>query len=286
MALGRPRYPPITREAFEASRGADGPHRICFASTHAKQPCRLNYLHYVGALQLPFLQSAGVLAEAVFNCSFRPSQQFPGFWLPIATEPEFARVQAWTKAQGTRVFLKDCLDLSLALDVNLKDGGSGPEGYTATGALEHAAKSRRDQQALSRLSDAFCETIRDLPRYRDARLIAAVPPRPGKDFDLPQSLAARVARKLSLEDLTSRFAFAGVKGTVKETSLAEKWRAWESACLTFAPPLSDEPSIILIDDKYQSGATLHFVASVLRAAGAGPIYGLCAVKTWRDTDNA
>ena len=44
-------------------------------------------------------------------------------------------------------------------------------------------------------------------------------------------------------------------------------------------------SIILVDDKYQSGITLQFVASRLLEKGASKVFGLCAVKTWRDDDN-
>lgn len=56
------------------------------------------------------------------------------------------------------------------------------------------------------------------------------------------------------------------------------------------PGLTAGPSVIgkrviLFDDKYQSGMTLQFVASKLLEAGATDVYGLCAVKTWRDTDN-
>ena len=45
-------------------------------------------------------------------------------------------------------------------------------------------------------------------------------------------------------------------------------------------------SVILLDDKYQSGTTMHYVAMQMQAAGVdGPILGLVAVKTLRDDDN-
>jgi predicted amidophosphoribosyltransferase len=49
--------------------------------------------------------------------------------------------------------------------------------------------------------------------------------------------------------------------------------------------LKKAPSVILIDDKYQSGMTIQFVASRLYDAGTAKVYGLCAVKTLRDMDN-
>jgi hypothetical protein len=103
--------------------------------------------------------------------------------------------------------------------------------------------------------------IKDLPFYRDAKSIAAVPPRPGKEFDLPSRLAEKIASTLGVSDLTSRFSFSGMKESIKSLSIDEKWAAWEAAGLTFSPKLEDKPSIILIDDKYQSGITLQFVAS-------------------------
>ncbi|MBF0334071.1 MAG: nickel-dependent hydrogenase large subunit, partial [Alphaproteobacteria bacterium] len=60
---------------------------------------------------------------------------------------------------------------------------------------------------------------------------------------------------------------------------------YEAAGLTMVPSLTGAPAVILIDDKYQSGVTLQYVASRLYQAGARRVYGLCAVKTMRDTDN-
>lgn len=201
-------------------------------------------------------------------------------------DAEFERVEAWVRHQGTRVFLRDCLDLSVALDMNLTRDDSGATDHTPIGALEYRAKSTPDAAAVEALVGHFCATINDLPYYRDARLIAAVPPRPDKSYDLPTTLAERIATRLNLDNLTPRFRFTGKKQSVKDLPLAQKWQSWQQAGLSLTHALEQEPSVILIDDKYQSGSTLQFVASCLRAAGAGPIFGLCAVKTWRDTDNA
>jgi predicted amidophosphoribosyltransferase len=177
--------------------------------------------------------------------------------------------------------------MSLALGINLEEGPDGePAGHTPLGELEARAKAAPDEEALSQLMAAFLEAIQTVPGYRDAKFVAAVPPRLGKEYDLPSVLAARIAAALSLDDLTPRFQSAAPKGTVKTARLEEKWAAWEQSGLTFEPSLPKRPAVILIDDKYQSGMSIQFVASVLRSAGAGDIYGLCAVKTWRDTDNA
>lgn len=280
-------YPAITRESFEACRTDGRPHRVCFATTHADQPRRSTKPPYIGTFNVPFFETVGVLIREACGIELSPNRNFPGaYWRSIRSEDEFGRIADWVRSQGTRVFLRDCLDLSIALDFNFRGNGESPEGHTPLGELEHRAKNQEDESAISALVTAFCEAIRDLPCYQKAKLIAAVPPRPGKDYDLPATLTSRIAARLALADLTARFTFSGVKGTVKATRFSEKWAAWEQGRLTFTPPLTGRPSVILIDDKYQSGVSIHYVASQLRAAGAGEIYGLCAVKTWRDTDNA
>ena len=131
----------------------------------------------------------------------------------------------------------------------------------------------------------MAQAVKDLALYRQAKFICAVPSAPEKVFDLPRLLAGGVAKQLGLQDLTSGFDFARPKKAIKSSALAEKWNSWSDSGLRFAKPFRDHPAVIIVDDKYQSGVTIQFVASKLREAGAGPIYGLCAVKTWRDDDN-
>jgi hypothetical protein len=276
---------PITREKFDAIRKTS-PRRICFASTHAHQPRRSPDNDSVGRLTLPFFNSVGPVFEDHCELKLFRSKYNQGCWRSIRSDEEFDIIAAWAKAQGTRVLLRDCLDSSIALDINLIEVEGAPPRYTDLGALESLAKSAPDEEALAALTDAFCNAIRGLPLYRDAKLIAAVPPQPDKAYDLPQALVARIAAALSITDVTDRFEFAAAKGTVKNASVDQKWDEWAKSGLTFKPPLQNEPAVILVDDKYQSGTSINFVASRLRAAGAGDILGLCAVKTWRDTDNA
>ena len=44
-------------------------------------------------------------------------------------------------------------------------------------------------------------------------------------------------------------------------------------------------SIVVVDDLYQSGLTINYIAEELRAAGAKEVFGLAAVKTLRNDDN-
>lgn len=280
------RRPPITRDKVFSILLDRHPRRICFHTTHAREPKRSKSPHSFGTFNVPFLETIGKVFQCQLGLELFPNKNRRGYWRSIKTEDEFTRIGAWVKEQGTRVFLRDCLEMSLALGINIETGPDGrPSGHTRLGALEARAKKTRDDEAIGELLGEFVRTIRELPYYRDARFIAAVPPRPGKVYDLPAELASRIAVELKLSDLTPEFNFGQPKLTVKDRLRDDKWDAWEKSCLTFVGRLSGCPSIILIDDKYQSGISIQFVASILRAAGAGEIYGLCAVKTWNDTDN-
>ncbi|MBF0356904.1 MAG: hypothetical protein HQL43_16885 [Alphaproteobacteria bacterium] len=275
-------WPQLTKERVE-EKHALSPKRISFAYAHSGQPKRTaDGGDIIAKFSLPFSETVQKIFEADTGIRLDQSK-YGGVWKPIKSEAELQAIVAWTQRQGTRHFLRDCLDLSVALDQNLTDNHSAT--YTQLGKWESMAKEQFSQEAVSGLVSSCAAAIRELPYYRDTRYIAAVPPRPGKTYDLPSTLATKIAESLGIVDLTPRFSYTGQKGTIKALSINDKWAAWEQAGLSFSPVLEKRPSIILIDDKYQSGITLQFVASKLWVAGAGHIYGLCAVKTLGDDDN-
>jgi hypothetical protein len=279
-------YSPITKEAFEGLRAEEAKaRRICFQTTHSREPKRSEH-PYIGTFNIPFLNTIKEVYDAGCGLGLIPNQNPQGgYWRSIQNENEFQRIKAWVDHQGSRVFLRDCLDMSLALGMNIALEEGAPPAHTELGDLESRAKNSADPAAIAALEDRFAATIAELPRYRDAKLIAAIPPSPGKTYDFPSVLVGRLAERLGLQDITSRFQFAEPKGSVKSTKLEDKWETWAKAGLAFSPRLMNRPSVILVDDKYQSGCSAHFVASVLREAGAGCIFGIYAVKTLRDSDN-
>jgi hypothetical protein len=270
-------FPQITKARVEQLKNAEGAHRISFATCHKDQPKRSDE-PFIGTLNLPFSNKA---LEADLNLQLFRNPNYLGVWRSIRTNEEYGHIVDWIKKQGTRVFLRDCLDSSIALDFYFDDAMR----RTPIGELEFACKECENLDAQAKLIDCFVKTIRSLSRYREARFISAVPPRTGKLYDLPSRIAEGVAAKLGLENLTASFAYSNIKPAIKALDVDQKWDALTNADLKFGARLSDFPSVILVDDKYQSGMTLQFVASILRAEGAGEILGLCAVKTMRDDDN-
>lgn len=236
---------------------------------------------------MKFYESIGPVYEAMTGNKLQYSIPYDNYWHFLRTESEVLAVEKWVRQQGARIYLRDGLTCSIALDVNMKDVTTGER--TALGQLEYNAKTNDDEAAIAAIAEQLTETIGSLPFYNSTRLIVAVPARPGKATrDLPTELVKRIAAKFGLINLTGEFRYAGEREQLKSLPLAERWAAWDGAKLSMTPAgvgqLEGNP-IILIDDKYQSGISANFVAMILQQAGASDVYGLYAVKTMRDDDN-
>ena len=273
----------ITKESVERAREKE-PKRICFATIHTSEPKRTPHLRFFGTVNVPF----GAGFKRIFPFDLFPNSHDryheDSYWRGIPSEEEFDEINAWIKQQGARVFLRDCLYASIAMSHNFTDADEKGE-RTEIGELEYRAKQHHDMAAVEALAEHCISTIMDIPLYRDADLVCATPPRPDKGFDLPSQVVSIVSDRLGKDDVTGYFNFGAEKKSVKSATLDEKWAAWEEAQMTFDGIDITDKKIILIDDKYQSGTTIQYIAMKLQEAGAYQVYGLSMVKTMRDTDN-
>ncbi|MBL7646122.1 MAG: hypothetical protein JNK74_08040 [Candidatus Hydrogenedentes bacterium] len=278
----KPSMPTITAETVRELHQDKSTKRICFAPYY--EHC--NYLKvkpagnvFVGAVNFPFAQGVKwVFPRRLFRN--RNSDKPLDVWYGIKTQEEFELIQDWIHRQGERVYLRDGLSISIALALNFRGLG---EQYTEIGALQNAAKYREDRMATERLVEACCKTIVDLPYLNCTKYIAAVPSEVGKPFHLPYQIAGGVAHRLHLNDISHSFSeFA--KQKLKDRGIEQKWDDWEATGLMVNRDLSGQ-DVILVDDLYQSGTTLQFVAMKLQKAGARNVFGLCLVKSLGNTDN-
>jgi hypothetical protein len=260
------------------------PRRICFASTHENALKRQEGDRWVGNFSVPFRQSVYPIFHKMTGLdlkegrAFQPGQS-PNWWRSVRDDEEYEAIHEWMENMGMLVFLRDKLALSISLGEHQEPQG----GRSELGNLEYRAKYQQDEEAIDELANRSVETIRSLPYYDDADAICAVPPRQGKEFDLPTELASRISQELGIEDLTDQFAWKKEKPSLKETLFADKWDALESVEMTYRAIKSE--TVILVDDLYQSGITMQFVASHLLKASAKRVFGLTIVKSRRDSDN-
>lgn len=252
--------------------------RICFATTHKQALKRSSKPLYVGTLNLPLCEG--------FSRIF-PYELFPvkktkeSVWRSIKSEAEYEEIETWINKQGQRVFIRDCLYTSIAMSFNF----IVPEGErTEIGELEYRAKNEQDRDAIEKIIQYCSDTINELSIYRNADFICAVPPQPNKKFDLPSLIVSGICQKIGKTDITNDFQFNGIKKPIKTANLNEKWLSWDNAKVSFNSNIENK-TVILIDDKYQSGTTMQYIAMKLQEMGAYQVYGLSIVKTMKDTDN-
>jgi hypothetical protein len=266
--------PAITLQNVEAIRALK-PKRFRFSETPCVRERKEEQRHVVGlkfpSLKRLFQKDTGI---ETYDGPYGPFRF-------LTDEEKIATALRWQEQHKSLIFLRDNLDFSVAIDLNL----AAPGIYTALGQAEHDAKVARKFNAIRQLVAACAGTIGIISLYGEADAICAVPPSPGKDWDLPSELAKYLSAKTGKENLSGAIKFGKDKKSVKAVALDEKWKALDAAGLRVSPDIKGK-KVILLDDKYQSGTTAQFVGSRLYSAGASAVYGLFCVKTWRDTDNA
>jgi hypothetical protein len=153
----------------------------------------------------------------------------------------------WQDARKDLVFLRDNMSFSVAAGMNLESAGV----YTDLGRAEHDAKVDRDEPSIGLLAAACEAVIKTLQPYKNADAICAVPPSPGKEWDLPTKLADRVAYACGKDDISSALGFAKMKESVKQLTLEQKWAALEAAGLQGERQMVAGKRVVLLDDKYR-----------------------------------
>ncbi len=276
------KVPKITRETVLEKHALE-PRRRCFALHSGIQQKKRNDSK---SFSVNFSESIKPIFEEQTKLNLFESKEYKNYYRIIGSNEELEVIASWEKQHGSRVFIRDCLYASLALDTNFVDNESCQR--TEIGDLEYRGKNNQEQKAINQLVDIIAKTINDLPFYEGADFICSVPSGSDKKFNLPSSVTSLVSAKISKQDITKGFVFGKQKSSVKASTFDEKWDVWEDAQISFQnnPEFNvDDRTIVLIDDKYQSGITIQYIAMKLQEAGANEVYGLSFVKTLRDTDN-
>jgi predicted amidophosphoribosyltransferase len=273
---------PITKETvFDCWH--KNPKRICFATTHLNALKREDSQYGIGKFSIPFTNTVYPIFYADTQIKLWESQ-YKTWWLSIRTEAEFDTIQQWINKVEGIVFLRDSLALSLALSENMKNDTQ----RTNMGELEYQAKYSQDEDvkknAVVALYKLLSTKITQLPFYNQADLLCAIPPSNSNKFSLPNFLVANLAKKLNTTDITEYLNWQNEKPSLKELEVHQKWDTLELVGLNVNINLEGK-TVLLLDNLYQSGMTMQYVAMRLQQAGAKAIYGLSIVKSRRDTDN-
>lgn len=181
--------------------------RIDFNSTHANV---LKKYHKKWKLTLPFKDSIEpIIKKVIGDEGALFDSQYGGVWRVIDND-ELSRYKRFIEKYKNIVFLRDNLDLSLALSMNYKDNAR-----TEIGELEYQAKYNGDKNAESKLIDICKEWLNELPFYKNADVICAMPNSNTTDDSLPRRIVSSL-RNFSFADISEKVSWISKEKSVKD----------------------------------------------------------------------
>jgi hypothetical protein len=140
---------------------------------------------------------------------------------------------------------------------------------------------------------ALAMRLLPLARIPRPRLLTYVPSARGQENALPANIVEAVRDRLpenfwGVPDPVVIPTLKVPKLALKNMAVVEKIAQWDKILQTKGIHLSQSVqrcSILVVDDLYQSGASLWSCAKYLKTQQAGMVIGLACVKSLRDTDN-
>lgn len=260
----------ITFEDIKEIVSSNSTKRINFLSSHAGA---LKKYKDQWKITLPFKESIQpIIKKEIGNDIDLFVSDYGGVWRSITNE-EYNKWHDFITRYKNIVFLRDCLDISLSLSMNIIEN----ESRTEIGELEYQSKYNSNNDAEEQLVSLCEEWINKLPYYKDADLICAVPSK------TPDNLPQRIADKLNITpiNISNTISWTSKTKDVKNAEKVEdKISILEESGFTIdnIEQLKDKV-IILFDDLYMSGVTLQYIAMKLKDAGAQRVLGLTIVKS-------
>lgn len=260
----------ITLEDIKKIVSSNSTKRINFSSSHAGA---LKKYNGQWKITLPFKESIQpIIKKEIGNDIDLFVSDYGGVWRSITNE-EYNKWHEFITRYKNIVFLRDCLDISLSLSMNIIEN----ESRTEIGELEYQSKYNSNNDAEEQLVSLCEEWINKLPYYKDADLICAVPSK------TPENLPQRIADKLNITpiNISNTISWTSKTKDVKNAEKVEdKINILEESGFTInnIEQLKDKV-IILFDDLYMSGVTLQYIAMKLKDAGAQRVLGLTIVKS-------
>jgi phosphoribosylpyrophosphate synthetase len=214
-----------------------------------------------------------------------------GTYFRSISKEELHAVRQFIESLRPCVVIKDFTSASLALGYRARKSASGDLEATELGQLMRDAKPyneaptedhRRYGTELARRMWTF---VNAMPFYRDVDGFVAVPPSdPAKAFSIPRGFAYCLAKHTGKADLSGAETKTAVRRELKNLPLEQKVEALVGSVVVDTTKVADK-TIVVVDDLYQSGLTINYLAEELREAGAKEVFGLAAVKTLRNDDN-
>lgn len=237
-------------------------------------------------------------AKSPRQWKFAKTAQTKFLWFPAGSLGvcEFEQIEDWKMHfeqyvligcnKNIEQYFSDELDFCMALDYNF-DPATGER--TLFGEAEYQLKYRKNLAPFGTLKSALTEALDWLPipdNQRRKLILTAVPAAAGGN-NRPLELIQAIASSQNLRIVTALLRCP--KPPIKSIPVNQKVQAWRKlyssdGCVHLDGTLNDA-IVVIIDDLYQSGATMWCYAQYLKKCGARCVLGLTCVKSMKDTDN-
>ena len=250
--------------------------RIHFGSTHKNALKRVEEKECQGKIILPFEDSINPMLIKEISAPLFKSKYGNEYYRKIHSEREYTDFERFIDKYKDIVFLRDHLDISIALSMNLDENNE----RTELGELEYQAKYNGDQKAESSLLSLCQKQLEDLPFYKQADFICAMPCSSRGERSLPRRIADNIA---GLKNISDNVYWESKEKKLKDAeSVESKLEILEASKLAIDRKL-DGKAVFLLDDLYMSGISMQYVAMKLKEVGAKWVFGLCLVKSRNNT---
>jgi len=203
-----------------------------------------------------------------------PSQEQTPF-----TEEDRRAVDTFLRAQSHRP-LKGDFDLGFALDDHTVVR-AGKRSYTTIGQMAHAYKYKNKENLSDPLTDEMAKFLHENEVYRDVDIIVAVPStQKDRAYDPVPRLAEALSRKLRIPFFRKVLVKTRSTRPQKDMeNLTQKTRNVRGAFRVTDRETVCGKTVLLLDDLYDSGATLNECTRVLREASAYKVLVLTLTRT-------
>lgn len=253
--------------------------RIHFATSHSGA-LKAGNEKYHGVLNVPFNNTIGPILSQKFeggmNQYIFSNKINPGFWRGFRSNEDYESCKSFVEEYNQIVFLRDTLDLSLALSMNILD----KDNRTEIGELEYQAKFQENEGAENYLVALVQDWLKKLPFYNTADAICAMPCSKPERAGLPRRIVDRIE---GYENISSALKWKKKDKSIKELrTVEEKLAALQEFEIEISSDLKGK-NVILLDDLYMSGISMQFVALKLKEAGVDRVFGISIVKSRSNT---
>ena len=257
----------------------ENPKRINFANYHVNALRRVTGKDgLVGRLVLPFDEPLEYIAKSCLSLDklLFSSKYANNFYRQIFSDSEYTNIESFIEQFKDLVFLRDTLDLSVALSMH----ESEPSVRTVLGEHEYQVKYQSGNKDTSAdkaaLQAELQKRLEELPYFKLANCICAVPSSKPFMRELVAGLTC-----FSFEDISEKVSWQSKNGSLKDVETAdEKLDMIQSWGLTFSDELDlNGKTILLVDDLYHSGVTMQYIAMKMKEAGAKRVFGIALVKS-------